>query len=252
MIHEFLLPALAGFIAGAMNAVVGGGSFVSLAALVGLGLPSVSANETSTVALFFGQISSSWAVRDGLRPVAGVPIMRMLPATIIGGFVGALALMATPDLVLDQILPWLLLFAAIALLAGRQTSAALRRHGVHIGVGAILPAQFVLGVYGGYFGGAVGIIMAAVWLLLDQADLRAMMPMRTLMVSAANATAVLMFATLGQVHWPAAISMAITAGAGGYLGAHYGRRLPNIVLKSVTIAVTLAMTLYFFHRAGTL
>ncbi len=250
MIREILLSAFAGLIAGGMNAVVGGGSFVSLAVLVGLGLPSVSANETSTVALFCGQISSSWAVRDGLRPVAGVPIMRMLPATILGGFAGALALMATPDIVLDQLLPWLLLFAAIALMSGRQISAALRRHGVHIGVGAILPAQFILGAYGGYFGGAVGIIMTAVWLLLDQADLRAMMPMRTLMVSAANATAVLMFATLGEVRWPAAIAMALTSAAGGYLGAHYGRRLPNIVLKVLTLGLTLGMTLYFFHRAG--
>lgn len=243
------LPAAAGLAAGVMNAVVGGGSFVSLAALIGMGLPSVSANETSTLALFCGQLTSSWAVRDGLQPVAGISIRAMLIATISGGFVGALLLMATPDLMLDKILPWLLLFAAVALIFGRNLTAALRRGGMHLGPGAILPSQLILGAYGGYFGGAVGIIMTSIWLLLDVADLRAMMPMRTLMVSSANATAVALFAIFGHVRWPLAIAMALTSGLGGYVGARYGRRLPNIVLKSLTIVVTISMTFYFFIRA---
>ena len=116
--------------------------------------------------------------------------------------------------------------------------------------GPILALQFALGVYGGYFGGAVGLMMMAAWSLLAGVDLKQLNPPRTLMVSAANTVAVVCFAIAGAVRWPQALMVALGALAGGYLGAHLGRRLDPRVVRAATIALSVAMTAVFFVRAA--
>lgn len=245
--NAIFLVAVAGLVAGAMNALAGGGSFVSLPALIAAGVPPVQANASSTVALFPGGLASAWAYRDGLGPVGSVALRGLLIVTLIGGLVGAILLLWTPSTTFTFVLPWLLLLASLSLAFGRTLGEVLRRHH-HIGPKAVLSIQFALGVYGGYFGGAVGIMMIAIWGLLDSRDLKSLNAPRTLFVSAANAIAVLTFMLAHAVHWPQTLAMLVAAIAGGYGGAHIGRRAPPKVVRAGTLLVTACITLAFFAR----
>ncbi|HVI88487.1 MAG TPA: sulfite exporter TauE/SafE family protein [Dongiaceae bacterium] len=246
--NHLLLVSVAGFIAGAMNALAGGGSFVSLPALIAAGVPSVQANASSTVALFPGGVASVWAYRDGLGPVGAASLRSLLMATLIGGVIGAVLLLWTPVKTFDVVLPWLLLLATLALSFGRKLGEWLRRRW-RIRPAAVLTIQFGLGIYGGYFGGAVGIMMMAVWGLLESRDLKSLNAPRTLLVSAANVVAVLTFILARAVHWPETVVMLIAAAAGGYGGAHIGRRAPPAIIRAGTLLLTAGITLAFFGRA---
>ncbi|MDR5881409.1 sulfite exporter TauE/SafE family protein [Caballeronia sp. LZ032] len=245
--QSILLVSGAGFLAGAMNALAGGGSFVSLPAMIAAGLPPVQANASSTVALFPGGVVSAWAYRDGLGPVGSVPIRWMLVVTLIGGFAGAALLLSTSSKTFSFVLPWLLLCASITLAFGRRLGQTLRRRW-RIGAPAVLSIQFVLGVYGGYFGGAVGIMMMAVWGLLDARDLKSLNAPRTLLVSAANSVAVLTFAAAHAVRWPETIAMLLAAMLGGYGGAQLGRRAPPQLIRAGTLLVSAGITIAFFVK----
>jgi uncharacterized membrane protein YfcA len=203
-----ILVFSAGMVAGAMNALAGGGSFVSLPALIAAGVPPVFANTSSTVALFPGGLASVWAYRDGLRPVGAVSLRALLATTLCGGLVGALLLLRTSSTAFTFVLPWLLLVASIALAFGRRIGEALRARW-HIHAHAVLTVQFTLGVYGGYFGGAVGIMMIAMWGLIDNSDLKNLHAPRTLLVSAANSVAVLAFIVADAVRWPETLTIAL-------------------------------------------
>jgi len=246
--EHFVILFGAGLLAGAMNAAAGGGSFVSIPAMVFFGLPSVAANASSTVALLPGTIASAWAWRRDFRPFEGIPLRRMILISLAGGLVGAVLLLVTPQHAFDVLLPWLLLIGTLAFAFGRPLGAALRQR-VRIGPGAVVGAQVPLAVYAGYFGGGVGIMMMAVWSLLGEADIRSMSAARTMLVSAANAVAVVCFAVAGPVRWPETAVMLIAAVIGGYLGASLARRLPALWLRGFVIAFSTTMTAVFFRRA---
>lgn len=242
-----ILVFTAGCVAGGMNALAGGGSFVSLPALIAAGVPPVQANTSSTVALFPGGVASAWAYRDGLRPIGAVPLRALLAATLCGGLVGALLLLRTSSAAFTFVLPWLLLIASIALAFGRRIGAALRaRWRIH--AHAVLAIQFALGVYGGYFGGAVGIMMIAMWGLLDNTDLKHLNAPRTLLVSAANVVAVFAFIVAGAVSWPETLVMLAGAVLGGYGGARIGRRVAPDIIRGITLVATSCITLAFFIK----
>ena len=246
--ETFLLLATAGFLAGAMNALAGGGSFVTLPALVAAGVPSVNANASSTVALYPAGAASAWVYRDTFESMEGVPLIPLLVATLIGGFAGALLLIWTPSALFDRVLPWLLLAATVTLALGPRLGPALRAR-VPTRPAVVLTIQFLLGVYGGYFGGAVGLMMMAVWSLLAGADIKALNPHRTLMVTAANTVALISFIVAGVVWWWQTLALAAGALLGGYGGAVLGKRLPAAVVRGVTLVVAAAITLVFFVRA---
>ena len=159
MEHTVLLAG-AGLLSGAMNAVAGGGSFVSFPPLIAAGLPPVIANASCTVALFPGTVASTWAFRNEFARADVLPAGRMLPISMAGGLTGAVLLLATPANVFDMVIPFLLLLATLTFAFGARAGLALRRS-VHIGPGALLPMQFLISIYGGYFGGAVGLMMMA-------------------------------------------------------------------------------------------
>lgn len=242
-----LLLLLAGFVGGTMNAIAGGGSFATFPAMIFLGLPSVAANASSTVALLPGGLTSAWAYRWDLRPVGGIGLLPMLVASVAGGLTGALLLLNTPGHAFDVMVPWLLALASLVFLFGRAGGAALRRH-MRIRRGPVLAVQYVLGIYGGYFGGAVGIMMMAAWSLLESVELKALNPAKMVMVVAANAIAVVCFALAGAVIWPATLVTLIAAIAGGYVGARIGRFLPPRLVRAVVLCVTIGMTAVFFWR----
>lgn len=246
--NPLLLVAAAGLIAGIMNALAGGGSFVTLPVLISLGVPSVTANTSSTVALYPGQLTSSWEYRDGLGPIGAVALRSLLIATFVGGACGALLLLRTPIRTFDVVLPWLLAIATIALAFGARLGERFRRN-FKIGAPAVLVMQFCLGIYGGYFGGGVGIMMMAVWSLISERTLKSFNAPRTLLVSTANSVAVLIFIAAQEVRWRESLVMLVAAMLGGYCGALIGRRASAGVIRLGTLTLSIGITLLFFARA---
>ncbi len=245
--QHFPFLVLAGLLAGTMNAVAGGGSFVSFPVMVMVGLPPIAANATSTVALFPGTMASTWAYRDDLRGIAGISLKVLLPVSLVGGTIGAVLLLVTPGGAFDLVIPWLLLLATLTFAGGRHLGDWLRRY-VRIGRSAFLTIQFILSIYGGYFGGAIGLMMMAVWTLIDTTTLKVMAAPRTLLVSATNGAAVLCFALAGAVWWPEMLAMSVSAIAGGYYGARFARHLPPTVLRWFVVALSATVTAGFFLR----
>jgi len=245
---SFVLLLGAGLLAGAMNAIAGGGSFFTLPALVLAGVPSLAANASSTVALFPGGLASVWAYREDLQPVNGVSLRPLLVVSLLGGFLGSMLLLLTPQTAFDRVLPWLLLWATLTFAVGRRLGEALRQR-VRITAPPVLVLQFLLAIYGGYFGGAVGIMMMAVWSLLSPADLHGLNPAKTLLVAATNAVAVLCFVVAGKVAWLETLTLLGAAAVGGYGGARLARRMNPGALRLGVILVSVLMTIAFFVRA---
>lgn len=237
----------AGFVAATMNAIAGGGSFVSFPALIFAGVPPVAANASSTTALLPGTLASAYAYRGALGGFGGLRLSALLAISVAGGLCGALLLLFTPVAAFDALVPWLLLVASLTFAFGRQAGEALRRR-ARLGRGTLVATQFVLGVYGGYFGGAVGIMMMAAWMLLGSVDLKALNATRTLLVSAMNGVAVLCFIAAGVVRWPQALAMLAGGLAGGYLGARAVRGMDPRRFRRLVVVLTFAMTALFFVR----
>jgi len=239
----------AGIVAGAMNAVAGGGTFVALPILTLVGLPPTIANASTTVALFPGTVASAWAYRKDVQPIEGLSPGLLLALSLIGGLIGALLLLFTPQKAFTALIPWLLLLATITLALGPRAATGLRSIGLNFRGRSVYLAQLLLGVYGGYFGGAVGLMMLAVWSLASTAELRTLTPLRTVMVSAANGAAVICFAATGSVGWAASLLVMAGGIAGGYLGARLGWRLPAPAIRALVMTVTVITTVVFFAKA---
>lgn len=221
---------------------------MTLPALIASGLPSVSANATSTVALFPGSLAGAYAYRHDYAGVSDLPTKALLGVSLGGGFLGALLLRLTPTTLFDGLIPWLLLLGTLAFALGPKLGILLRRH-MRLGPVALLAGQGLLGIYGGYCGGAVGILMMAVWAVFGVTDIKAMNAAKTLMVGVTNATAVILFTVTGMVQWPEACAMLAGAVIGSYCGARWARRISANRLRAGTTVFNVAMTLYFFLRS---
>lgn len=239
----------AGFFAGALNALAGGGTFVAFPAFAFAGLPPTIANASTTVALLPGTLTSAWAYRHEAQPLGVASTCSLLVLSLVGGLVGALLLLNTPERLFGVLVPWLLLLATVVLAAGPRLSATLRSLGLRFGDRFAQAMQLLLGVYGGYFGGAVGLMMLAAWSLVSTADLRKLAPLRSVMVSAANGMAVVCFVVTGSISWPEVLIVMIGSVIGGYAGAQVGRRVPIQALRAVTLVIAVTTTATFFVRA---
>jgi uncharacterized protein len=242
------LAAFAGLVGGAMNALAGGGTFATLPALIALGLPANIANATSNVALLPGAGASAWAYRDEQGPVAGMSVKLLAAITFVFGLVGSLLLVLTPSETFDVIIPWLLLFAFAVMAFGKRAADWLHAR-VTIGRPTLLVTQAFLGIYGGYFGGGVGLITTAVYGLLANIRARELFAIRTLMLAVANLAAAFVFIGFAMVWWWACLPMLLGSIVGGWLGALVGKRLSHGLVRVWTLLVTGATTLVFFVRA---
>jgi len=242
------LAAGAGMVGGAMNALAGGGTFATLPALIALGLPGSVANATSNVALQPGAIASAWAYRRGLGPLGGLPIRLLAGITFVSGLLGSLLLVWTPSDLFDVIVPWLLLVAFLAIAFGRRAADWVHAR-VTIGPATLIVAQVLLGVYGGYFGGGVGMMVTATYGLLAGMSVKAMAAPRTLMLATANSAAAILFIASGMVAWAACIPMLLGGIFGGWAGAKVGARLTPGQVRAWTLFVTASVTAVFFWRA---
>lgn len=247
--HDAIGLFVAAAIGGALNAVAGGGSFIAFPALLFTGVPPVPANATNTVALWTGLAFSGGAFRHYLR-VQRTILITLTCVSLIGGTVGAILLLRTPAHTFMRILPWLMLAATVLFLIGPSlTRSTEPRINVDRGTRALAAAalfQLLVGIYGGYFGGGMGIVILAMLTALGMPDIHEMNALKTVLSSATNGVAVLIFILKHAVFWPQALVMICGAALGGYFGAHYSLRLPKLWVRWFVIVVGAGMTAYFF------
>src|SRR3989449_119496 len=244
---SYLLLVAAALGAGVVNSVAGGGSFLTFPSLVFTGVPSIIANATSTVALFPGVLASAWAYRRDFAGLDEIPLRAAVAVSIAGGITGALLLLFTSQKAFDAIIPWLLLAATIVFAIGPRVTKLFKRKS-WIGPKALVIFHYFVGIYGGYFGGAVGIIILAVWSLAGLRDIHAMNAGRTLLGGVMNAAAVVLFVIARKVWWAQAWVMLIAAVIGGDAGALIARRVnPSLIRAGIIILVAFVILAFFLR-----
>jgi uncharacterized protein len=269
---RLLLVVLAAAIGGAINSIAGGGTLVTFPALVGLGVPAIVANATSTVALWPGAVGSIFGYRDELAGARGWAIRFAVPS-LLGGLVGALLLLRTPEERFDAIVPWLVLGATLLFLIQRPLMAAMRRRIRTEARGqgpeerpshesrvksqendpatrpptlALLLFQFAVAVYGGYFGAGIGILMLAALGFMGFSNVHRMNGLKNWGGLCINVTAAATFAILGLVYWPVAITMAVGATAGGYAGSRVAQRVSQQAVRSAVVVIGFVASIWLF------
>jgi uncharacterized protein len=245
-----VLLFFAALLGGTLNAVAGGGSFIAFPTLLFTGVPAVPANATNTVALWTGLTFSGGAFRHHLKVQRRV-LWSLVGVSLTGGVFGALLLLRTPGQTFLKILPWLMLFAVLLFIFGPRLSRNVGVVQAPTGKAIVAASffQFLVAIYGGYFGGGMGFVILAMLTAFGMADIHEMNAFKIVLSSATNGIAVVIFIVRHAVYWPQALVMIIGAALGGYFGAHYSLRLPRIWVRWFVIAVGLGMTTYFFVRA---
>ena len=258
------LVVLAAIGGGAVNAIAGGGTLLTFPALVGLGIPAITANATSTVALWPGTVASMWGYRDLLSGMRGW-VTRFAIPSVLGGLVGAALLLATPASRFDAIVPWLVLAATLLFLIQRPLSERLKQRAErraaipdavddHAFDRAVRPSyrllvyQFGVAVYGGYFGAGIGILMLAALGFMGFRNIHRMNGLKNWGGLCANAVAAGTFALSGLVSWPVAAAMALGAAAGGYAGSRLAQRVPQARVRQAIVVIGFASTVWLLTR----
>ncbi|WP_108482667.1 sulfite exporter TauE/SafE family protein [Oceaniglobus ichthyenteri] len=245
---ELLILCLASFGAGALNAVAGGGTFLTFPALVWTGIPTVSANATATLVVLPGYIASAWAFRHNIRQQGSLALRSVIIISVFAGLLGALLLIQTSDQAFSGIVPWLLLISTVLFAIGPAFTRYLSRRGV-APAGPIISAVALIcvSIYGGYFNGGLGIILLATFGLLGFTDLHAMNGLKNVLSAILSLTSAIAFILAGLIVWKVAIPMALAATAGGYFGAYTSRRIKNTnILRWFVVFVGAVMTVLFF------
>jgi len=251
---KLLSVVLISAIAGVVNAIAGGGTLLTFPALIGLGIPPLVANATSTVAIWPGTLGSIWGYRSELsgagRWAAGFAV-----PSLLGGALGAALLLRTPAARFNALVPFLVL-GATALFIIRGPLMRWMRRGApatddleltsHLPPAGVLGAQFVVGVYGGYFGAGIGILMLAVLGFIGLSNIHRMNGLKNWGGLCMNAVAAVMFAFSALVNWPVALSMAVGSVAGGYFGSRGAQHVPQRVVRAAVIVIGLASGVWLF------
>lgn len=245
---DYIVLITAGFAAGILNAVAGGGTFLSFPALVWVGVPPIMANATSTLAATPGYISSAWAFRHDVRAQGALSLRDILAIAVLGGFLGALLLLVTSPQAFSAMVPWLLLLATVLFAAGPWLLASVRRKG-GAGPGRIGSAALLLAVtiYGGYFNGGLGIMLLAVFGLIGFTDLNTMNGLKSLISALLSVVSVATYIVAGLIDWHYVVPLAAACALGGYVGAIFARRVTNpTLLRAFITLVGVLMTIAFF------
>jgi hypothetical protein len=245
-ITVYILLFFSAFIGSVINAIAGGGSFFTFPALIFAGVPILNANATSTVALWPGAVSSAFTYRKKLQ-IDKKKLITFAIISLVGSIAGTVLLLITPSDILKKILPYLMLIATLLLafkkqLAGNKTiGTASANNAAFINI-----LQFIIAVYGGYFGGGIGILMLAAFHLMGFTDLLQMNALKTVLAALINGAAVVLFTVTQQVIWPVAVVMLVGGIIGGYTGAFIGSKISAVLLNRFIIAVGIFLTIWFF------
>jgi uncharacterized membrane protein YfcA len=251
---RWLWLSVAAFLAGVLNAVAGGGSFLLFPAMLGMKMLPVQANATNTVALWPGQLTSVAAYRDDIRKNRRLAIPMGI-AGFIGGTAGAVVLLNTPQMTFLHLVPWLLLVAAVIFALSGPVSRWLE-HRKALSAGKSHPPRrlpvFLLTVvvcfYIGYFGAGAGFLIITLLSLFGFQDLNEINALKVVSTTMANGIAFLIFVFDGQVIWRYCLLAMVTCAVGGYTSARFARMIPQAVLRAVVVFIGLGMAAWFFWR----
>jgi uncharacterized protein len=234
--------------AGTQNALAGGGSFITLPSLMLTGMDARAANITSTVALFPAQLVTGFTGRAEAKGPAGLTMGTMFAISLIGGGLGALILLATPAALFARLVPWLVLFATALFAWGSFFRKSVETSEAHLPPRGIGLMQFAIAVYGGYFGGGIGLMMMAA-LTMTGVAMRNAGAAKNILAGVINASAVAIFVFSRDVHWLQVVVTAIGTSFGGWAGALMVRRVNEKLLKLGVVAIGVALTIGLFWKA---
>ena len=246
----------AGVIAGILNAVAGGGSFISFPLMLFVGVPPVEANATNTVALWPGLATSVASYRRHMN-VPRRLLVPLLITSVLGGLAGALLLVMTPQRTFLHLIPWLLLGATLLFMfgnrlramAGGTGSVSMAKDISWLAIALACLLQLAVGTYGGYFGAGMGFVMLGMMTLLGMRDIHGMNALRILLAAVINGVAVLTFIVSGTVFWGQCLVMMAGALSGGWFGAQYAQQADPRKVRWFIIALGLGLSAYFFVKA---
>ena len=242
---------VAGALGGALNAVAGGGSFIAFPALLFTGVAPIAANATNTVALWVGVTASTGAYRKHLD-ISRRIMVPLAITSVIGGIAGVYLLLHTPAQTFLRVLPWLMLGATLLFVFGGRLGRSQSGLTENISTSSLVFAsvfELIVAVYGGYFGGGVGIVNLAMLAVIGMKDIHAMNALKVVLGGIINGIAVITFIVARAVVWKQGAVMIVGALVGGYLGAHYAQKLPPAWIRGFVIVVGTGMTAYFFCKA---
>ncbi|HTB98788.1 MAG TPA: sulfite exporter TauE/SafE family protein [Terracidiphilus sp.] len=246
---------VAAFLGGTLNAVAGGGSFLLFPAMLGMNMLPIQANATNTVALWPGQLTSIAAYRADILKNTRLALL-LGCAGLIGGTVGALVLLNTPQMTFLHLVPWLLLFAAVLFAASgpvarwlqrRKSTAARTRPPSLL---AVFLITVVVCFYIGYFGAGAGFLIITELSLFGFEDLNEINALKVVSTTMANGIAFVLFVVNGQVVWRYCLLAMVTCAIGGYVSASLARRIPQPVLRGLVVFIGLSMAAWFFWKNG--
>lgn len=244
---DLILLFAAGAVGGMLNAVAGGGTFVTFPALVAAGVPLVAANATATVAALPGYLAAAIGFRRDIAAITEAPMLRVTIWTMVGGAVGSALLLISSNKTFAVLVPFLLLAATLVFLNGprlRERAARWKSAVAPFGLGTLLPVA----IYGGYFNGGLGIIMLALFTMWGMTDLHQMNGLKSWLSFALSMISFVIFALGNQIVWGPAAIMAAGTVLGGLFGPPVARRIPIFWLRMLIAAVGFGMTAVFFWR----
>ena len=241
-----------GLIAGAINAVAAGGTLLTFPTLIWLGLNSVTANATSTVAIWPFVLGGMFGYRRELLAVERRMLYLVIPS-LLGGLGGAILLRSTPSSVFDRLVPYLILFATLLFMAHEVVQRKLKlanpaEHQSANWLAGAMVFQLAVAFYGGYFGGGMGILMLAALSVLGMTNIHQMNGMKNLLAGSINAVAAIYFIAEKMVYWPDVGAMAVGAIIGGYFGAGLARRIGAKAVRRIVIFVGFGMAVSLFIK----
>jgi len=249
----YAVIAIAAFVAGAINSIAGGGTLLSFPALMYIGVPPVMANATNTVAIWPGSFAGVLGFREDIKKLQRWLLWLMIPS-LLGGLTGALILLHTPEKTFARIVPLLILGATLLLAAQEMITRKLNRFlSSHEDPsrGWIIFAftfQFLVSIYGGYFGAGMGILMLAALGLIGMHDMHQMNGLKNLLAICINGVAAVYFALQGAVVWSHVLIMAVASILGGFAGARLAHRLGRKFVRGAVVVIGLVMTVVLFFK----
>jgi uncharacterized membrane protein YfcA len=254
-IQHLLILFAAALVAGAINSIAGGGTLLSFPALIFTGVPALIANATNTLALVPGSFSAFWKYRDTAGNTGRTWIWLGIPS-LIGGTAGALLAVHLGDKAFERLVPWLVLIATALFLLQepmrrivlKRSSGDLTETKSTVTLTGVVIFQLCVALYGGFFGGGVGILMLASLGFLGIRDINKVNGLKNLSAAFINGAAAAAFALKGQINWNIAALMAIGAIVGGYVGAAVAQKLPDKVVRTIIIVIGLTITVVMFIK----
>ncbi len=251
MTLDWLILFIAGFLGGVVNAIAGGGSFITFPALLLVGVPPITANATNTFASCAGYLSGAYALRQELVAHRH-ELPRILVISLLGGAVGAWLLLRTPEALFQEAIPWLLLFATLLFIFGGQLNALLKglaqhhRHASAVGGGLLLLLLFGVCLYGGFFNAGLGIVILSYLALAGHTQISTMNGLKLLISTVVSLIAIALFIYDDVIVWQEGTLVLLGTLTGGYVAAHLSRQLPQQLIRNAVILASGAITLYFF------